>query len=122
DFNVIGDPRRAWTTTNNVNFMDVPAGLQHGTGFNSILTNANSGVDHDQQSRAFFHADATTYFHAAGEHQLKFGVQADRVGNNVLRGELRPIVTLRWGVPLALTRNGQTTFVQGPYGYYSVRS
>ena len=32
------EPRYTWTTTNNINFLDVPADLQHGTGFTSIPT------------------------------------------------------------------------------------
>ncbi len=37
----------------------------------------------------YFQADGTVYASAAGEHQLKFGAQFDRVGNNVLAGESR---------------------------------
>ena len=51
--------------------------------------------DHDQQTRAFFHADGTVYANAGGEHQVKFGMQFDRTGNKVLSGESRPRVTLR---------------------------
>jgi hypothetical protein len=36
DFNAPTDPRFTWTTTTNVNFLDVPANLQHGTGFTSF--------------------------------------------------------------------------------------
>ena len=43
----------------------------------------------DQQTRLYFQADSTVYASAGGEHQVKFGVQADRVGNNVLSGESR---------------------------------
>jgi hypothetical protein len=114
DFNAPTDPRFTWTTTTNVNFLDVPANLQHGTGFTSFPAASAFASDHDQQTRAYFHADGTTYLHAGGEHQVKFGIQADRIGNSVLTGELRPRVTIRWGGKLA----GQT----GQYGYYSVRS
>ena len=37
--NVTEEPRYTWTTTNNIGFLDVPADLQHGTGFTSIPTN-----------------------------------------------------------------------------------
>ena len=110
DYNVTEEPRYNWTTTSNVGFLDVPASLQHGTGFTSIPSNFL--VDHDQFTRAFFHADGTVYIHAGGEHQIKFGVQADRTGNSVLSGEARPRVTLRWGwrcraraAPTATTRS-----------------
>jgi Carboxypeptidase regulatory-like domain/TonB dependent receptor-like, beta-barrel len=112
DFNVTEEPLYRWTTTNNIGFLDVPAALQHGTNFTSIPTNTKS--DFDKQTRAFFHADGTAYLHGGGEHQIKFGVQADRVGNKVLTGESRPRVTIRWDTALS--------GVRGPYGYYSVRS
>ena len=44
DFNVPNVPRFTWTTTNNVNFLDVPANLQHGTGFTSVLSNTAAKV------------------------------------------------------------------------------
>ena len=58
------------------------------------------------------------YLHGGGEHQIKFGVQADRVGNNVLSGELRPRVTH----PLGHGCPDRATTIAGTYGYYSVRS
>jgi outer membrane receptor protein involved in Fe transport len=118
DTNVTNEPRYTWTTTNNIGFPGVPESLQHGTGFTSIPT--NTGTDQDQFTRAFFHADGTVYASAGGEHQVKFGVQYDRTGNKVLSGELRPRVTLRWGLGLAPTPDDPV--MQGPYGYYSVRS
>ena len=72
----------------------------------------------DQQTRAYFQADGTVYATLAGEHQFKFGVQVDRIGNNVLSGESRNRVTssgtrrCRRGVPVT----------RGQFGYYSVRS
>ena len=56
-------------------------------GFTSIPSNTQ--VMRDQQTRGFFQADGTFYVKAAGDHQFKFGVQADRVGNDVLSGESR---------------------------------
>jgi hypothetical protein len=118
DFNVPNVPRFTWTTTNNVNFLDVPTGLQHGTGFTSVLS--NTAVSYDKLTRAYFHADGTSYFHAGGEHQVKFGMQYDRLGETIASGELRPRVTLRFGqgCPGPGCLSGQS----GKYGYYSVRS
>jgi len=112
DFNVPNVPRFNWTTTNNIDFLDVPADLQHGTNFTSVLS--NTAVSYDKLTRAYFHADGTSYFHAGGEHQVKFGMQYDRVGESIASGELRPRVTIRWDSALSGAR--------GPYGYYSVRS
>jgi hypothetical protein len=112
DSSVTEEPRYLWTTTNNINYLDVPIGLQHGTNFTSIPTNLK--VTQDKFDRAFVHADGTGYFNGAGTHQVKFGVQFDRTGNEVLSGEARPRVTLRWNSALSGAR--------GKYGYYSVRS
>jgi hypothetical protein len=112
DSNVTEQPLYRWTTTNNIGFLDVPASLQRSTGFTSIPTNAK--VTRDQQTRAYFQADSTLYLKAGGEHQFKFGVQADRVGNNVLSGESRQRVSIFWNQALSGNR--------GTYGYYSVRS
>jgi outer membrane receptor protein involved in Fe transport len=112
DSNVTEEPQVVFVGTNNIGFLDVPASLQHGTGFLSIPTNQK--VERDQQTRAFAQADATLYANFAGQHQFKMGVQFDRVGNNVLRGNARPVVRIRWNTPLS--------GVRGKYGYYEVRS
>jgi hypothetical protein len=112
DSNVTEQPLYRWTNTNNIGFLDVPASLQRATGFTSIPT--NNKVTQDQQTRLYFQADSTVYARAGGEHQLKFGVQADRVGNNVLSGESRQRVSIFWNQALSGNR--------GTYGYYSVRS
>ena len=116
DSKVTEEVRYIWTTTSNVNFLDVPASLQHGTNFSSIPSNQK--VIRDQQTRAYFQADSTMYATFAGDHQLKFGIQADRVGNDVLSGESRNLVTIRWNAALSTGSPLQ----RGPYGYYSVRS
>ena len=109
--------RYLWTTTSNVGYVGtngvpVPPNLQHGTNFTSVISNL--GVDRDKQTRGFFQADATWYAHAAGDHQIKGGVQFDRRANDVLLGELQHRVTFRWNTALS--------GVRGPFGYYSVRS
>ncbi len=69
----------------------------------------------DQQTRANFQADGTVYGKLGGDHQLKFGVSFDRLGNNVDSGEAAARVTIRWN-----QRPHRST--RGAYGYYSVRS
>jgi hypothetical protein len=118
DFNVPNVPRFTWTSTNNINFLDVPANLQHGTGFTSVIS--NTAVSYDKLTRAYFHADGTSYFHGGGEHQVKFGMQYDRLGENIASGELRPRVTLRFGQ--GCPGAGCLSGMSGKYGYYSVRS
>ena len=114
DSNVPEVPLIRWTSTNNIGLLDVPASLQRATGFQTIPTNANSKATFDQQTRMYFQADSTVYATAGGSHQLKFGVQADRVGNKVLNGETRHRVSMFWNQALSGNR--------GTYGYYSVRS
>lgn len=116
DSNVTEEPLFIFSGSNNVNFLDTPASLQHGTGFTSIPTNQK--VTRDQQTRLFFQADGTVYARAGGEHQIKFGVQGDKAGNNVLRGESRNRVTIRWNGALGTG----VPATRGTYGYYSVRS
>ena len=89
------EPRYTWTTTNNINFLDVPANLQHGTGFTSIPTQHR--VDARQADARLFPRRRHVVRHGGGEHQVKFGVQFDRLGNDVLAASSRPRVTLRWG-------------------------
>ncbi len=113
DFNVPNEPLFRFPTTNNVNYLDTPASLQHGTGFTSILS--NTAVSFDTLTRTYFHADGTSYFHAGGEHQVKFGMQYDRVGEDIQSGELRPRVTLNFD-------SVNPGYGRGTYGYYSVRS
>jgi len=91
---------------------EVPAEFLMPTSFTSIPSNTK--VTRDQQTRAYVQADGTVYGNMGGSHQVKFGVQADRVGNNVLSGESRNRVTLSWN----RTLSGQ----RGAYGYYVVRS
>jgi hypothetical protein len=112
DTNVTEEPLFRWTNTNNVGFLDVPASLQRGTGFTSIPSNTK--VTRDQQTRLFAQADGTVYGSMGGEHQVKFGVQVDQTGNNVLSGEARNRVSIFWNSALS----GQ----RGTYGYYTVRS
>ncbi|HET7698844.1 MAG TPA: TonB-dependent receptor, partial [Vicinamibacterales bacterium] len=126
DTNVTEVPRFNWTTTNNIGLLDVPASLQRGTGFSSVLSNTK--VVQDKQTRLYFQADSTIYGNFGGAHQLKFGFQADRLGNAVDSGEARPRVTIRWNTRLSTNPaacNGilfGTTTCRGTYGYYSVRS
>jgi hypothetical protein len=121
DSDVANTSRYLWTTTSNVNFVGtngvaVPASLQHGTNFTSLISNL--AVERDKLSRTGFQADATWFGRALGEHQVKGGVQFDHRANDVFLGELGHRVTFRWGS--SLTVGGVP--MRGPFGYYSVRS
>ncbi len=115
DDNVTEEPRILFTAGNNLAYTSDPA-LARSTGFQNIPS--NNKVVRDQQTRLYFQADSTVYGNLGGEHQLKFGVQVDRVGNNVLSGESANLVRIRWNSRLI---SGDPTS-RGTYGYYQVRS
>ena len=112
DSKVTEEPRIIFSTGNNIGLLDTPASLMRPTGFQNIPS--NNKVTRDQQTRLYFQADGTLYANAGGAHQVKFGIQADQVGNDVLSGESANLVRIRWNTNLGGLR--------GPYGYYQVRS
>jgi outer membrane receptor protein involved in Fe transport len=116
DSNVTEEPLVRFLSTTNIGLAGVPVSLQRPSNFQSIPS--NNKVERDQQTRAYFQADGTWYASLAGQHQFKFGVQTDRVGNNVLSGESAARVTVFWDSVLS----SGVPVTRGTYGYYSVRS
>jgi hypothetical protein len=116
DSNVTEEPRILFNNSTNIGLAGVPASLQRPSNFASVAS--NSKVTRDQQTRAYFQADATVYGNFAGSHQIKGGVQFDRLGNNVLSGESRNLVRIEWDKALSSGK----PFTRGTYGYYHVRS
>jgi len=116
DANVTEEPRIIFSTGNNLGFSDIPDSLRRSSGFQSIPTNFKT--TYDEQTRAYVQADGTIYGNFFGDHQLKFGAQFDRVGNNVLSGESANLVRIHWNSALASGR----PLTRGTYGYYQVRS
>jgi hypothetical protein len=100
----------------NMGYADIPEGLRRLSGFNSVPTNFASKWD--VQTRTSLSADATYYANFAGQHTLKTGLQFNRIGNDVMRGEQQPRIYLNWGRILT-TLDGRR--VTGEYGYYRVR-
>lgn len=116
DSDVTEQVRYVTTTTSTDPFPEIPQALRMTTNFQNIPS--NNKVVRDQQTRAYFQADGTYYGSAFGEHQVKFGMQLDHVGNDVFSGESRNLVTMRWNGTLSTGSPAQ----RGQYGYYSVRS
>jgi hypothetical protein len=116
DSNVPEGPLFRWTNTNNVGYLDVPVSLQRPTGFSSLAS--NNKITRDKQDRLYFQADSSLYLTAGGTHSVKFGVQLDRTGNNVLSGESGNRVSIFWNTALSTG----VPVTRGTYGYYSVRS
>lgn len=96
----------------NVGLLDVPSSLQRVTGFRTDISNTENVKD--KKTRASFAADATWFGRFAGQHQVKGGVQLDRLANDVDSGERGNFVRLFWNTAFG----GQ----RGTYGYYRVRS
>jgi hypothetical protein len=114
DFNV-NDVVRYLFATPNIGMAGVPGNLQHDVNFNNVGN--NSGTQFDTQTRNFAQIDATWFGRAAGQHQVKGGVQIDRRGNDVVSGELKNLVTLTW------TPDGTgCPYGAGAFGCYEVRS
>jgi hypothetical protein len=123
DTGVLTTPRYNFGSTTNIGLAGVPVDLQRAAGFSSFPAAAFTGVTRDQQTRAYFQGDGTFYAKLGGEHQFKFGVQLDRIGNNVLSGEQANLVSMNWDVSLpSATFPVGNPIQRGQFGYYSVRS
>ncbi len=116
DDNITEEPRIFFSPNGNIGLAGVPANLQRGAAFNSIPT--NNKIDQDVQKRLYYQADATWYRSFAGQHTVKGGVQVDHLANEVLSGESRNLVRIRWDLPLPSGR----PVTRGQFGYYQVRS
>ena len=116
DFNVPIGPRLTFNTGSNAIFPETPASLVRNNGFANIAPNTLS--QYDQQTRAYFQGDGTWYAKGGGDHQIKFGVQADRLGNKVNSGESGNRIQMRWNTLL----DSSDPTSRGTYGYYQVRS
>jgi hypothetical protein len=98
--------------TSSQNLPGVPTEFQHPRGFTNVPSNA--GRDRTRGPHFSFQVDGTVTFAAAGRHQLKGGVQFDRVGIDALSGETGNVINLIW--------NQQFLGVQGLHGFYIVTS
>jgi outer membrane receptor protein involved in Fe transport len=106
------DGTRYLFITSNVGQAGVPAQYQQLTNYSNTPTNTSS--TQDVQSRMNAQFDTTFFFQGGGQHQMKVGIQYDRIGNTVLSGETGNLIRLYWDRSFG----GQ----RGPYGYYRVRS
>lgn len=106
--------RRTFSTTN-VNLLDVPSSLQQLSGFAD--NNSNSFTRYDDYSRFTLNSDVTMFRDWMGEHAFKFGVQLERIANQVSSGQQHPNISFSWDSSRATLSN---TLVRGKYGYYTV--
>lgn len=106
--------RRTFSTTN-VNLLDVPASLQQLSGFAD--NNSNSFTLFDNYKRMSLNSDVTMFRDWKGEHAFKFGVQVERIANEVSSGQQHPNIAFSWDSSRATLSN---TLVRGKYGFYTV--
>jgi outer membrane receptor protein involved in Fe transport len=92
----------------------VPAAFQGPVGFQNTTLAAHTENVMDKFNRMNLQADATWFVEAAGKHEFKFGIQYDKVQNEVLVRETGNLHRLYWG----RTLSGQ----RGAYGYYRTRT
>jgi len=118
DLQDFGIPDELWYrfSRSNVGYLDTPADLQHPSGFTNLSTNFSSTFD--VKDRLGFDVSATYYATFAGQHAFKGGVQFDRYGNSVLRGEQNKRLDFNWNRTLN-ANDGQS--YRGAYGYYTYR-
>ena len=106
--------RRTFSTTN-VNLLDVPASLQQLSGFAD--NSSNSFTRYDDYARLSLNSDVAMYRDWKGQHAFKFGVQMERIENQVSSGQQHPNIAFSWNSSRATLSN---TLVRGTYGYYTV--
>ncbi|HXW07829.1 MAG TPA: TonB-dependent receptor [Vicinamibacterales bacterium] len=92
----------------------IPAGLPNTRGYSSdvLITDATA---RDEYIRDYFGADATWFANAGGEHQIKGGIQTERIANDVLAGYNADRILYYAG--LSYTTTGGVTRA-GQYGIF----
>lgn len=92
----------------------LPAEFRRPAGFLSDIL-VTDATQRDEYEREYIGADGTWYFSAAGEHQVKFGYQTEKISNDVQRGYNADRI-LYYAGRSYLTTTGQS--VRGTYGYF----
>jgi hypothetical protein len=98
--------------TSAIGFPGVPPDYQQPRLYANAPT--NSAADRMQGPHLGIQLDGTFYFDAAGRHQVKGGVQFDRIGLDALYGQTGNVIQLYWGQAFS----GQ----RGAFGYYRLTS
>lgn len=103
--------------TSNIGFEDIPNAYKFddywsynwGSGIYATVKNI---AEHKTVS-----LDYTQFFHFAGEHSLKFGIQYVRQKEDVNSAYQQPVISLAWDRELKIDGKNKG---RGKYGYYSV--
>jgi hypothetical protein len=97
------------------NFPEIPANLRFPSGYFDFPS--SSLTLKDDWGRIGLNADASYYAHFAGQHQLKVGMQYERLTNNADTGNRYPTIGLNWNATRAALDGRR---VRGTYGFYTV--
>jgi hypothetical protein len=100
------------TTSTLASLERIPAGLPRTRGFSSGVL-IGDATARDEYIRDFFGADATWFLNAGGEHQIKVGLQTEKISNDVQSGYNADRLIAYGGQSYTAT-NGQT--YTGEYG------
>jgi hypothetical protein len=110
---------RYYFNNSNVGLLDVPAELQHYSGWNNYSTAFRQATFGFMLDRASVNLDLTYYMNLAGEHAWKLGGQYIRNMENVDQTWSRPNVYINWG-PASYYQFPDGHRAQGAYGYYYI--
>ena len=115
-----GDQLRHTFGTSNIqsasfNFPEIPDSLRFVSGYADLPSSSVTKID--DFKRHSVNADLSYYANRWGQHQLKTGVQYERIGNTRQGGAQFPTVALQWG-SARNTLDGRS--VRGTYGHYTV--
>jgi hypothetical protein len=108
-----------YASVNNLMFPEIPANLQHGSGWSNIGYSAMFETKKNERNRMAVNFDTTLYLDLAGEHSWKLGVQWVRIEENVDNTINEIYVMLGWDREFTHLDTGITE--RGKYGYYAVR-
>jgi outer membrane receptor protein involved in Fe transport len=97
------------------NFPEIPDSLRNIANYADFPS--SSVTVFDDFTRHAVNADLSYFASKGGQHQIKAGIQYERIGNERLGGAQYPTITLFWGAQRAALDG---TRQSGRYGYYSV--
>ncbi|HSK08517.1 MAG TPA: TonB-dependent receptor [Vicinamibacterales bacterium] len=99
----------------NFQFPDIPADLQHVSGYSDVQP--SNRMVRDTFTRLNVNADISRYITWKGQHTVKAGLQVERLGNDVLSGQMAPQVSLYYGAKY-YANDGR--ILSGKYGYFNI--
>jgi outer membrane receptor protein involved in Fe transport len=106
--------RQINTTSTPAGLAALPPGVPRTSGFSSDVLIADATA-RDEYIRDYFGADATFFLRGGGEHQIKAGLQMERIANDVQSGYNADRIIFYAGRSYTTST---TETVQGQFGYF----